>query len=70
MPPERGAVAGTASALQGALQLVIGAVIMALGGWVEDGTAQPMIATIAVSAILACVVSFAVLRRPQLQPST
>ncbi len=60
-----GAVAGTASALSGALQMVTGAAIMALGGLFADGTAQPMIATIAVSAVLAWVTAVAVLRRPR-----
>jgi DHA1 family bicyclomycin/chloramphenicol resistance-like MFS transporter len=60
-----GPIAGTASALSGALSMIAGAVIMALGGLVSDGTAQPMVATIAVSAILAWATAFAVLRRPQ-----
>jgi DHA1 family bicyclomycin/chloramphenicol resistance-like MFS transporter len=60
-----GAVAGTASALSGALQMVTGAAVMALGGLFADGRAQPMIATIAVSAILAWAMAVAVLRRPR-----
>ncbi len=60
-----GAVAGTASALSGALQMVTGAIVMALGGLFSDGTAQPMIATIAVSAILSWATAVAVLRKPR-----
>lgn len=57
-----GAVAGTASALSGALQMIAGAVVMACGGWFSDGTAEPMVATIAVAAILSAGTAFAVLR--------
>jgi DHA1 family bicyclomycin/chloramphenicol resistance-like MFS transporter len=57
-----GAVAGTASALMGALQMVIGAIVMAIGGLFANGRAQPMVATIAVCATLACATAFAVLR--------
>jgi DHA1 family bicyclomycin/chloramphenicol resistance-like MFS transporter len=58
-----GAVAGTASALSGALQMIAGAAIMALGGLFGNGTAQPMIATIAVSAVLAWATAVAALRK-------
>jgi len=59
-----GAVAGTASALQGALQMITGAVVMAISGIFADGGAVPMIATIALCAILAWATTFAALRRP------
>jgi DHA1 family bicyclomycin/chloramphenicol resistance-like MFS transporter len=58
-----GPIAGTASALSGAISMIAGAVIMALGGLFADGTAQPMVATIAVSAILAWGTALVVLRR-------
>jgi DHA1 family bicyclomycin/chloramphenicol resistance-like MFS transporter len=60
-----GAVAGTASALSGALQMIIGALVMQAGGLFANGKAQPMIATIAASAILSCVTALTVLRRPR-----
>jgi DHA1 family bicyclomycin/chloramphenicol resistance-like MFS transporter len=59
-----GAIAGTASALSGALQMLIGAALMALGGLLADGTARPMIAVIALSALLAAATAWAALRRP------
>ena len=65
-----GAVAGTASALSGALQMVAGAIVMALGGLFADGTAQPMLATIAVAAILSAGTALAVLRRPRREAVT
>jgi DHA1 family bicyclomycin/chloramphenicol resistance-like MFS transporter len=65
-----GAVAGTASALSGALQMVAGAAIMALGGLFGNETARPMIATIAVSAILAWGTAVAVLRKTPREPVT
>lgn len=49
---EHGELAGTASALMGTLQLVTGAVVMAVVGQFINGTAQPMLAGI---AIVACV---------------
>jgi DHA1 family bicyclomycin/chloramphenicol resistance-like MFS transporter len=58
-----GAVAGTASALSGALQMIAGAAIMALGGLFGNDTARPMIATIAVAAILAWATAVASVRR-------
>ena len=60
-----GAIAGTASALSGALQFIIGAVVMAVGGiFAEDG-AHPMIAVIAACAILAWAIAMTILRKPQ-----
>jgi DHA1 family bicyclomycin/chloramphenicol resistance-like MFS transporter len=59
-----GAVAGTASALSGALQMLIGAAVMAVGGLFGNGTAQPMIATIAACGVIAWVIALAVLRHP------
>jgi DHA1 family bicyclomycin/chloramphenicol resistance-like MFS transporter len=67
---DHGAVAGTASALSGALQMIAGAIVMACGGWFSDGTAQPMIATIAVAAILSAGTAFAVLRRSRRSAAT
>ncbi|MFZ4287186.1 multidrug effflux MFS transporter [Variovorax sp. HJSM1_2] len=47
-----GAIAGTASALMGTTQFVTGAIVMAVVGQFLDGTALPMVAGIAGSAII------------------
>lgn len=49
---EQGAIAGTASALMGTLQLAIGAVAMGIAGIFFDGTPLPMVAGIALCAVL------------------
>ena len=48
-----GRIAGTASALMGTLQFVVGAVVMATVGLFVDGTARPMVAGIAACAVIA-----------------
>jgi len=48
-----GANAGTASALIGTCQFVFGAIVIAVGGLFTDGTARPMVASIAGCALLA-----------------
>lgn len=50
---EHGAIAGTASALMGTIQLVTAAVVMAIVGAFFDGTAQPMVIGIAACAVIA-----------------
>jgi DHA1 family bicyclomycin/chloramphenicol resistance-like MFS transporter len=60
-----GAIAGAASALGGALGMMTGAVIMALSGLFAEAGAKPMIAMIALCAILACATTYATLRKPQ-----
>jgi DHA1 family bicyclomycin/chloramphenicol resistance-like MFS transporter len=50
---EHGEIAGTASALMGTLQMVTGAVVMAVVGLFLDGTALPMIAGIAACGVIA-----------------
>jgi DHA1 family bicyclomycin/chloramphenicol resistance-like MFS transporter len=50
---EHGAIAGTASALMGTLQLVTAAVVMGIVGSFFDGTARPMVLGIAACAIVA-----------------
>ena len=50
---DHGEIAGAASALMGTLQLVMGAVVIAVMGAFVDGTARPMVAGIAVAAVLA-----------------
>jgi len=61
-----GAIAGAASALGGALGMMTGAVIMALSGLFAQSGAKPMVAMIAVCAVLACATTFVTLRK---QPS-
>ena len=48
-----GAIAGTASALMGAIQFVVGAAVMALSGIFANGAPKPMIMGIAISALIA-----------------
>ncbi len=50
---EHGKIAGTASALMGTLQLVTAGVVMALSSAFFDGTALPMVATIAACSVMA-----------------
>jgi len=50
---EHGAIAGTASALMGTLQMVTGAIMMAVVGLFIDGTALPMVSGIAACGIIA-----------------
>jgi len=50
---DHGENAGTASALMGTLQLVTGAVVMAVIGQFIDGTARPMVVGIALCAGMA-----------------
>ncbi len=55
---EHGAIAGTASALMGTLQMVIGSVMMAVVGLFADGSARPMVAGIALCAGLSMLFTF------------
>ncbi|MGE0802722.1 MAG: MFS transporter, partial [Lautropia sp.] len=57
-----GARAGTASALIGTGQFVFGACAIAISGRFTDGTARPMVATIAACAALACALAWLSLR--------
>jgi DHA1 family bicyclomycin/chloramphenicol resistance-like MFS transporter len=52
---EHGEIAGTASALMGTIQFVVGALVMAVVGLFVDGSARPMVLGIAGSAIAAWV---------------
>ncbi|MGI4811899.1 MAG: multidrug effflux MFS transporter [Janthinobacterium lividum] len=58
-----GAVAGAASALMGSIQMVTGAVVMAIAGLYADGAPQPMVIGIAGCAIAAFLVTQLALRR-------
>ncbi len=57
-----GAIAGTASALMGSLQMVIGAIIMALAGLFSNGTPAPMLLGIAACAASSFIVAQVALR--------
>ena len=59
---EHGEIAGTASSLMNTLQLVTGTVTMGISGRFADGTPLPMIAGIAVCAVLALLLACATLR--------
>lgn len=54
---DHGEIAGTASALMGTLQFAIGAVAMALAGVFFDGTPLPMVAGIALCAVITFIVT-------------
>ena len=60
---EHGAIAGTASALMGTLQFVTGAIVMTIVGRFLNGTAMPMVAGIAVCALITFVLAQVALRR-------
>ncbi len=69
---EHGTVAGTATSLMGTVQLAVGALTMAVSGSLADGTARPMIAGIALCALLSAVLAHATLGRapePARQPA-
>ena len=58
-----GAIAGTASALMGALQMIIGSAVMALAGLFANGMPQPMVYGIAACAVAAFLVTQLALKR-------
>jgi len=57
-----GDIAGAASALMGTMEMVTGAVVIALMGLVMDGTARPMLAGVAGVALLTWALAWASLR--------
>ncbi len=58
-----GAIAGTASALMGSLQMVVGAAIMAIAGFFANGTPAPMLIGIGACAAAAFIVAQFTLRK-------
>ena len=60
---DHGEIAGTASALLGTLQLAIGAVAMGVAGLFFDGTPLPMVAGIALCAVIAFAITQVTLAR-------
>jgi DHA1 family bicyclomycin/chloramphenicol resistance-like MFS transporter len=59
---DHGAIAGTASALIGALQFGVGAAVMAVSGVFADGAPKPMLIGIALSALIAFAIAQFTLR--------
>jgi DHA1 family bicyclomycin/chloramphenicol resistance-like MFS transporter len=62
---DHGEIAGTASALMGTLQFAIGAVAMGIAGVLFDGTPLPMVAGIALCAVITFVITQVTLGRPR-----
>src|ERR1700733_6672411 len=58
-----GAIAGTASALMGSIQLVTGAALLAVAGLFAEGAPQPMVIGIAACGVAAFLVAQIALRR-------
>jgi MFS transporter, DHA1 family, multidrug resistance protein len=65
---DHGPIAGMASALGGTLQMVTGGVMIVIVSLFFDGTALPMVATIALCAVGALALSVVTLRWRQLSP--
>jgi MFS transporter, DHA1 family, multidrug resistance protein len=65
---EHGPIAGLASALGGTLQMIAGGATIAITSVFFNGTALPMVATIAICAIGAVVLALATLGWPQMAP--
>jgi DHA1 family bicyclomycin/chloramphenicol resistance-like MFS transporter len=61
-----GPIAGIAAALGGTLQMVTGGAMIAVAGLFFNGTTLPMVATIAIAAVGALLVSMATLRNSEL----
>ena len=59
---DHGHIAGLASSLGGTLQMMTGAVMIALAGPFLDGTPRPMVAAIAVCATMTLIIALLVLR--------
>lgn len=66
---DHGPIAGIASALGGMLQMVTGAIMIAVVSLFFNGTPKPMVVTIALCAVAAWIVAFATLRRRELAPA-
>ncbi|MET3496660.1 multidrug effflux MFS transporter [Variovorax boronicumulans] len=64
-----GAIAGTASALLGTLQMLTGALAMAVVGWFSDGRPLPMVAGMAAGALIAGVLTWLTLGGVRSHPS-
>ncbi|MGY2284495.1 multidrug effflux MFS transporter [Pseudomonas gingeri] len=60
---EHGALAGSASALMGAIQMITGAIAMAVAGTFADHTPTPMLIAIAICSVMAVIITVRTLRR-------
>jgi DHA1 family bicyclomycin/chloramphenicol resistance-like MFS transporter len=65
---DHGPIAGMASALGGTLQMITGAVMIAVASTFFNGTALPMAATIAVCAVAAFILTRLTLRSGKAAP--
>jgi DHA1 family bicyclomycin/chloramphenicol resistance-like MFS transporter len=65
---DHGPIAGMASALGGTLQMVAGGIVIVIVSLCFDGTALPMVATIAVCAVGALILSLAALSGRRMAP--
>jgi len=69
-----GAIAGTASALMGTLQMLTGAAAMAVVGYFSDGTPLPMLSGMTAGPLLALLLTWGTLggqgKRPTAEPAT
>ena len=63
-----GPIAGSASALGGTLQMLTGGAVIAVAGLFFNGTSMPMVATIALTAVAALMITVATLRPRELSP--
>ena len=67
---DHGRIAGMASSLGGTLQMVIGGIMIVIVSLFFDGTALPMVTTIALCAMGALILSFRTLiRAPSVKPA-
>jgi DHA1 family bicyclomycin/chloramphenicol resistance-like MFS transporter len=65
---EHGPIAGMASALGGALQMIAAGIVIVIVSLVFDGTARPMVTTIAACAVLALILTLVTLGRREFAP--
>jgi DHA1 family bicyclomycin/chloramphenicol resistance-like MFS transporter len=66
---DHGPIAGVASALGGTLQMVLGGVVITVAAQFFDGTSLPMVAVIALAAVVAFALSVATLREHDVKAS-
>jgi DHA1 family bicyclomycin/chloramphenicol resistance-like MFS transporter len=60
---EQGAIAGSASALMGTIQMIVAAVVMGVVGVFADNSARPMVVAFAACATLAFAITQLTLRQ-------
>ncbi|MEO6012025.1 MAG: multidrug effflux MFS transporter [Devosia sp.] len=62
---EQGAIAGSASAMMGTVQMIVASVVMGIVGAFGDGTQRPMVVAFAACAVLAFTITQLTLRTPR-----